>query len=184
MCSLPPSTESTMTEATPKPTSERPGVSPWWRVGAIVVSVLLATELAGTVSMFEQFKAQVAHQQAQLKTAPQIRFIAVLLDAQQAPALLVTHDPTSGALQLQRLNAVKEGREDTMQLWALKVGAAPRSLGVLSSKLATLSLPAAADALQSFERLAISVEDKGGVPESNGPRLPYLFEGAVVQKAI
>ncbi|MFY8042644.1 MAG: hypothetical protein ACOVOD_06925, partial [Rhodoferax sp.] len=80
-----------MTQASPKPSTERPGVSSWWRVGAIAVSVLLATELAGTVSMFEQFKAQVAHQQAQLKTAPQIRFIAVLLDAQQAPALLVTH---------------------------------------------------------------------------------------------
>ena len=32
--------------------------------------------------------------------------------------------------------------------------------------------------------LAISVEDKGGVPEARGPRLPWLFKGALVHKAI
>jgi hypothetical protein len=27
------------------------------------------------------------------------------------------------------------------------------------------------------------VENKGGVSPSQGPRLPYLFQGAIVQKA-
>jgi len=165
-------------------TALRPGVSPWWRAGAISLAVLLATLIAGTASMFEQFKAQIAHQQQQLAQQPQIRTLAVLLDAAQAPALLVTHDPASGVLQLQRLNAVKEGREDSMQLWALRQGQAPQSLGVLGSKAGTLTLPASADPLQGVAQLAISVEDKGGVPSERGPRLPYLFQGAVVQKAI
>ncbi|WP_416221517.1 anti-sigma factor domain-containing protein [Rhodoferax sp.] len=162
----------------------RTGVSPWWRAAAITLAVLLATLIAGAASMFEQFKAQIAHQQHQLAQQPQIRTLAVLLDTTQSPALLVTHDPASGALQLQRLNGVKEGREDSMQLWALRQGQAPLSLGVLTSKAGTLTLPAQADALQGVAQLAISVEDKGGVPGERGPRLPYLFQGAVVHKAI
>ncbi|OYQ39778.1 hypothetical protein CHU94_10520 [Rhodoferax sp. TH121] len=174
-----------MTDApAPSAISARTGVSPWWRAGTITLAVLLATLIAGTASMFEQFKAQIAHQQHQLAQQAQIRTLAVLLDATQSPALLVTHDPASGALQLQRLNGVKEGREDSMQLWALRQGQAPLSLGVLASKAGTLTLPAQADALQGVAQLAISVEDKGGVPSERGPRLPYLFQGAVVHKAI
>ena len=70
----------------------------------------------------EQFKAQLVHLQAKLKSVPQVRYVAVLLDDKAAPALLVTFAPQEGALQLQRLNAVKEGREDSMQLWALPAG--------------------------------------------------------------
>ena len=36
--------------------------------------------------------------------------------------------------------------------------------------------------LANVDQLAISVENKGGVSPSQGPRLPYLFKGAVVQK--
>ncbi len=168
----------------PSTTVPRAGVSPWWRAGAITLAVLLATLIAGAASMFEQFKAQIAHQQQQLAQQPHIRTLAVLLDAAQAPALLVTHDPASGVLQLQRLNAVKEGREDSMQLWALRQGQAAQSLGVLASKAGTLTLPASADTLQGVAQLAISVEDKGGVPGERGPRLPYLFQGGVVHKAM
>lgn len=166
------------------PSVNQTGISPWWRVVAITLAVVFATLLAGTASMLEQFKTQIAHQQKQLTQQPQIRALAVLLDATHSPALLVTHDPASGVLQLQRLNAVKEGRQDSMQLWVLREGQAPLSLGVLASKAGTLTLPANADALQGSAQLAISVEDKGGVPNERGPRLPYLFQGGVVHKAI
>lgn len=136
------------------------------------------------MSLFAQFQAQVAHLQTQLAQTTQIAHIAVLLDDKAAPALLVTFAPQEGALQLQRLNAVKEGREDSMQLWALRAGAAPQSLGVITSKAATLRLPATATALQGVDQLAVSVEDKGGVDTARGPRLPYLFEGALVKKAL
>ncbi|MCF8208492.1 MAG: anti-sigma factor [Rhodoferax sp.] len=159
-------------------------VSAWWRAGAYGCLLLLALAATAGVSMYEQFRAQVVHLQAQLHTVPQIRFICILLDAQHAPALLVTQDPLEGALQLQRLNAVSEGREDSMQLWVLPQSGTPRSLGVLTSKAKTLRLPATATALAGAHQLAISVEVKGGVPESSGPRLPYLFTGPLVQKAL
>lgn len=159
-------------------------VSPWWRAATYALLIVLATAITTTLSMFEQFKAQIGHLQTQLKTTPQIRFMAVLLDDKTAPALLMTFAPQESALQLQRLNAVKEGREDSMQLWALVPGQPPRSLGVLTSKAATLRLPVKADALDGATNLAISVEDKGGVAPHQGPRLPYLFQGALIQKAL
>lgn len=165
-------------------------VSTWWRTAAYALLIVLATAIATTLSMFEQFKAQISHLQTQLETTPHIRFVAVMLDDKAAPAMLVTFDPQDGALQLQRLNAVKEGREDSMQLWAVKLGQPPRSLGVITSKAGTLRLPAHADALSGAIALAISVEDRGGVDTAlkadtaRGPRLPYLFQGALVQKAL
>jgi len=136
------------------------------------------------MSMFEQFKAQMSYLQKQLQTSPQIKYISVLMDDKQAPALLVTFDPQDMALQVQRLNDVKEGRDDTMQLWALRANEAPRSLGMLTSAGKTLRLPVDSLVLTDVPQLAISVENKGGATQEAGPRLPYLFTGAVVQKAL
>jgi anti-sigma-K factor RskA len=160
------------------------GVSGWWRAATIACLVLLSVAVTTGFSMFEQFKAQVQHLQGQLKDTAQIKYIAILVDADQAPAVLVTMALQDNALQLQRLNSVTEGREDTMQLWALSDGDPARSLGVLESKGKTLRLTATERDLASATRLAISVENNGGVTQAKGPRLPYLFTGAVVQKAL
>jgi anti-sigma-K factor RskA len=159
-------------------------VSPWWRAAAIFLVVVLSILTAAGFSMFEVFQAQIAHLQARLQTVPQIRFIAILADREQAPAMLVTLDPQDKALQVQRLNAVAEGREDSMQLWALPDHGNPRSLGVLESSGKTLRLAATDQSLAGASQIAVSVENRGGVLESQGPRLPYLFRGAVVQKAL
>ena len=155
-----------------------------WRALAVALALALVLGAAASVSMFEQLRAQIERLQGQLASQPQIGHVAVLLDAQQAPAMLVTHVAATGQLQLQRLNGVTEGREDSMQLWLLQDGAAPRSLGVLGSKYRTLQWPLSEQSLASGRQLAISVEDKGGVPEGQGPRLPYLFQGWLVRKAL
>ena len=164
--------------------AERQGVSGWWRAAAILCLVLLAVALATGMSMMEQFKAQIQHVQGQLKETAQIKYIAVLNDDKQAPAMLVTMALQDNVLQIQRLNAVSEGREDTMQLWAMSDGDPVRSLGILETKGKTLRLPATERDLASATTLAISVEDKGGAQPGNGPRLPYLFKGSVIQKAL
>ena len=163
---------------------ERQGVSGWWRAATILCLVLLAVALATGMSMMEQFKAQIQHVQGQLKETAQIKYIAVLNDDKQAPAMLVTMALQDNVLQIQRLNAVSEGREDTMQLWAMSDGDPVRSLGVLETKGKTLRLPATERDLASATTLAISVEDKGGARPGDGPRLPYLFKGSVIQKAL
>jgi anti-sigma-K factor RskA len=175
-----------MTPQTPSlPAPARPGVSAWWRAATYALLVVLAILWASGASLMAQFTAQVQHLQNQVAQTAHIRYLSVLLDEKAQPALLVTLDPQDASLQLQRLNTVQEGREDTMQLWALRPGvAAPVSLGVLPSKVVTLRLALAANALDEVSGLAISVEDKGGVDNSKGPRLPYLFQGALVQKAL
>ncbi|MCB2018994.1 MAG: anti-sigma factor [Hydrogenophaga sp.] len=173
----------TSTPALSDPTPSR-RVSPWWRALSVLLVLVLLLGWAASASLYEQLKAQIAHLQKKVTTVPQIRDIAVLLDKDGAPAMLVTMDPGSGQLQLQRLNEVKEGREDSMQLWAVAEGQAPRSLGVIESRFKTMQLPATPTSLDGAAELAISVENKGGVAESKGPSLPWLFKGALVRKAM
>jgi anti-sigma-K factor RskA len=159
-------------------------VSTWWRVLAILLLIAVLLGWAVGTSMVEQLKAQIVQLQVRLVEVPQVRQIAVLHDEHQLPAMLVTFDPKQGVLLVQRLNEVREGRLDLMQLWALTADAAPRSLGVIESKYKTLQMPVTADALRGVTQLAISVENKVGVTEAARPALPYLFQGWLVQKSI
>jgi anti-sigma-K factor RskA len=170
--------------STDSPISVARSVPTWWRALAIFLALAMMLGWAASTSMIEQLKAQVRHTQAKLGEVPQVRYVSVLMDDQQQPAMLVTLDPKQGNLQIQRLNEVKEGREDTMQLWAVGGDKPARSLGVIASKFKTLQMPIEDAALTGVTELAISVEAKGGVPEANGPRLPYLFKGWLVQKSI
>ena len=71
-----------------------------------------------------------------------------------------------------------------MQLWALNGEQAPRSLGVIERRLQTPQLTLDPAALAGASELAISVEGKDGVPEAQGPSLPWLFRGHLVDKAL
>lgn len=159
-------------------------VSPWWRVLAIVLLIALLLGWATSSSMVEQLRAQIRHAQAKLIDQPQITRVAVLLDDQGQPAMLATYTPKDQRLQLQRLNDVREGRADSMQVWAVVGDAAPRSLGVIESKYKTLQMPVLPEALDGVSTLAISAENKGGVPPGAAPSLPWLFKGWLVQKSI
>lgn len=160
------------------------GVSGWWRVAAIFALILLAVASATAFSLYEQFKAQMAHVQKQLATMPQIKYVAVLTDAQGAPGLLVTLDPSEQVLVLQRLNNVVEGREDSLQLWAMPANAKARSLGLLSVGHKTLRIPATEAQLRDALHLGVSAESKGGVDDAHGPSGTLIFKGAVIQKAL
>lgn len=155
----------------------------WWRGATILCLILLAFAAATSLSMFEQFKAQIAHLQKQLVSVPQIKYIAVLTDAQGAAGLLVTLDPAQNALVLQRLGNVVEGREESLQLWAMPGAGSPRSLGLLGSSK-TLRIPATEGDLRGAAQLGVSVESKGGVEDAQGPSGAMLFKGAVIQKAL
>ncbi|MEZ5665550.1 MAG: anti-sigma factor [Burkholderiaceae bacterium] len=172
-----------MTDASPQ-TRLPTGVSPWWRALAIFLLIALLLAWAASASMLAQLQAQIVHLQGRLIEKPQIRHVAVLLDDGQRPAMLVTHDPQQGALLLQRLNDVREGREDSMQVWALRDGQPPRSLGVIESRYKTLQMPVSEADLQGITEMAVSAENKGGVPAGAGPSLPWLFRGWWVIKSI
>ncbi|WP_234266142.1 anti-sigma factor domain-containing protein [Hydrogenophaga sp. NFH-34] len=159
-------------------------VSPWWRALTIVLVLAMLLGWAASASLYEQLKAQISHLQGRLAQVPQVRHVSVLLDAQGLPAMLATMDPQEGKLTLQRLNDVKEGREDSMQVWAVPAEGIPRSLGVIESKYRTLQMPVAEADLQGVTELAISAENKGGVAAGQPPSLPWLFKGWLVQKSL
>ena len=167
---------------TQSPTSS--GVSAWWRTLSIFLALVVFLGWALGTSMYEQFKAQVHHLEAKLVEIPQVREVSVLLDDTQTPAMLMTYDPKNQKLQVQRLNDVKEGREQALHVWALTAGDAPRMLGVLTNKYKTQQLDVPAQALEGAQALAISVENKDNGPRDGKPRQPLLFKGSLVQKAI
>ena len=156
--------------------------SPWWRVLAVALALALLLGWATSASMAEQLKAQIQHLQRKVDLLPQVRYLAVLLDQTQQPALLVTFDPGAKVLQLQHLNDAREKSQESLQLWALQDGKPPRSLGLTLSEYKTLQIAAQATELDGVAQLAISLEEKGGVPDSQGPRLPYLYQGWWVKK--
>lgn len=173
-----------MNQDTSASSSAGRGVSGWWRALAIFLLIVLLLAWAASASMMTQLQAQIGHLQARLIDVPQVRHVAVLLDADQKPAMLVTHNPKEGMLLVQRLNEVREGREDSMQVWAIAGDQAPRSLGVIGSKYQTLQLPVTEADLQGMTEMGISAENKGGVPAGAGPSLPWLFKGWWVAKSI
>jgi anti-sigma-K factor RskA len=173
-----------MTTPNTTPSETVPAYTTGWRLLSIVLLVLLAVGVATGKSMFEMFNAQIAHLQAKVKNVPQTKYIAVLLDAKLAPGVLVTFDPQDGFLMLQRITDIKEGPNDSMQLWDNSNPAKPVSMGVLTPKIRTAQLPIKEAALSKVTQLAISVENRGGVEPGTLPLLPYLYSGALVLKAL
>lgn len=145
----------------------------------------LATVLAvvTAVGLREDMGAQIVALQARLEAAPQIEYVAVLNDDQASAAMLVTLDPKSQRLTLQRVGGYQEAADKSLQLWALPPGAAPRSLGVLNQDR-LLQLAADQQAVGGVPALAISLEPLGGVPSERGPTGPVLFKGALIQKML
>jgi anti-sigma-K factor RskA len=172
-----------MLEDTPSPPTPT-GVSAWWRALSIFLILVLCLAWALGASMYEQFKAQIHHLEAKLVEIPQVREVSVLLDEAQAPAMLLTYDPKNQKLQVQRLNDVKEGREQSLHVWAIPPDDAPRLLGVLTNKYKTQQLDVPNQALTGARALGISVENKDRGPYQGKPQQPWLFKGWLVQKAI
>jgi len=168
------------TNTSPKSTS----VSAWWRALSIFLALVVFIGWAFSASMYEQLKAQVHHLEAKLVEIPQVREVAVLLDEQQAPAMLLTYDPKNQKLQVQRLNDVKEGREQSLHVWAIAEGDESRLLGVLTDRYKTQQLDVPTQTLEGARALGISVENKDRGPRDGKPRQPWLFKGWLVQKAI
>jgi anti-sigma-K factor RskA len=135
----------------------------WWRAAALA-SVLVATL---SVLIFAPWRA-----------VPELQFVAVLADDQSAANLLVSVDAQQKFLHLKRVGQYREAADKSLQLWALPVGGAPRSLGVLGDGTDfKVALSGAKDL--AVPMLAVSLEPKGGVPSAGGPTGPVLFKGLV-----
>lgn len=165
----------------------------WWQTLAVwrgaAVAGAMATVAAVVVGVQAQHGvratalAEIAALRQQLQAAPQIQYVAVLADAQASASMLVTFDPRSRQLVLQRVGEFQEGTDKSLQLWALVPGGGPRSLGVLG-RGSLITLAAGEADVQQVPALAVSLEPKGGVPGDGGPTGPVLFKGELIRRML
>lgn len=160
---------------------------PVWRgatlAGALASVAMVVVSLRVQEHWRHETAAQIAALRQQIEAARAPQYVAVLLDAQAAPALLVTLDAARGQLQLQRVGAYREQPDKSLQLWALPQRGGPQSLGVLGREPA-MRLSGAATDWPTVGALAVSLEPLGGVPEAGGPTGPVLFKGALIQRML
>ena len=154
-----------------------------WRMASAAGAVATVAALTVGINLRQTLGNEIAQLQTQLQATPQIEYVAVLADDQAAASMLVTFDPKSKKLTLQRVGAYQEAGDRSLQLWALPPSGGPKSLGVLGTdKL--LRLTAGENDVREVPTLAISLEPKGGVPSETGPTGPVLFKGALIQKML
>ena len=84
---------------------------------------------------------------------------------------------------LKRVGAFREESDKSLELWALPQTGAPKSLGVMDSSM-VMRLTAAGNDVNAVPTLAITLEQKGGVPPGSGPIGPVLFKGALLETAV
>ncbi|MGC4395258.1 anti-sigma factor [Hydrogenophaga sp. T2] len=142
-----------------------------------------AAQVAALQQDLQQRDARVAQLERELQAAPEVRYVSVLTDDKNQPAVLVTFDGRNNRLSLQRVGNFREAADRSLQLWAVPPGATPRSLGVLTPER-LLQLASSENAVREIPLLAISLEPLGGVPGDRGPTGPVLFHGALIQKQI
>jgi anti-sigma-K factor RskA len=175
-----------------------PGTAPaagngWWQslfvwrsvaaAGALATVAAVVVGLQVNEDLRAQSGAHIAELRQQLQATPQIQYVAVLADDRSTASMLVTFDPRNNTLVLQRVGGFQEGRDQSLQLWALPPGGAPRSLGVLGQG-PLVKLTAGESDVREVPTLAISLEPLGGVPGAGGPTGPVLFKGSLIQRQL
>lgn len=156
---------------------------PLWRGAAAAGALATVLVVVTGLNLRQQLDSEIQQLQARLLATPQIEYVAVLADEQSAASMLVTFDPKSKKLTLQRVGSYREAGDRSLQLWALPPTGGPKSLGVLGSDK-VLRLTAGENDVREVPMLAISLEPKGGVPGAGGPTGPVLFKGALIQKVL
>ncbi|WP_395405409.1 anti-sigma factor domain-containing protein [Pseudoduganella sp. UC29_106] len=139
----------------------------WWR-GLGLASAAIAALLVATIGV-------------RTLQAPSVDMVATLTDAQSQPALVVTADARRQVMEVKVVGGPPVPPDKALQLWAIPKQGNPRSLGVLgTARQATLTLNERA-AGSDVVVLAISLEQRGGSPDPNGPTGPVLYKGPWVR---
>ena len=148
-------------------------------VGVAAVALMVGINLN---NINARLGGEVNELTAKLSATPEIQYVAVLADDKAAASMLVTFDPKSKKLTLKRVGGFQEASDKSLQLWALPQTGSPKSLGVMGGD-AVVKLTAASNEV-NVPALAITLEEKGGVPADSGPKGPLLFKGALIQTAL
>lgn len=107
-------------------------------------------------------------------------YVAVVNRGGELPALIVRVDARAGVVHVRSLSA-EAPPDHSLELWYVRAGEAPRSLGVVTAAAGGMPMPPgiAAPALAGAS-LAVSVEPKGGSP-TGSPTGPVVYSGALIK---
>jgi anti-sigma-K factor RskA len=111
---------------------------------------------------------------------PIVNFVATLQDAETNTAMVITADSRHGKMDVRLVNSAQFAKDRSLQLWAVPVAGAPRSLGVMVSAHTRFAIQKTATA-NDVVMLAVSLEPKGGSPDPAGPTGPVLYKGPWVK---
>ncbi len=116
--------------------------------------------------------------EAPAPVTPMTSFVAMLTDDKSQPVAVVTGDEARRILTMKVVLPQTVAADRSLQLWAVPKSGTPRPLGLVAGN-GSIELPLPIDAgPQSVSLLAISLEQKGGSPNPNGPTGPIVYKGA------
>lgn len=104
--------------------------------------------------------------------------VAVVNRSGELPALLVRIDPSAGFVQVRAL-AAETPLNHSLELWSVRAGETPRSLGLVGAALTRAVLPSGAGRSLENATIAVSVEPRGG-SATGLPTGPVVYTGRLV----
>ena len=96
------------------------------------------------------------------------------------PALIVRVDLATGTV-LVRPVATETPPDKSLELWVIKAGNAPKSMGVLGSDAQKLTIPIVANSAAPDLTFAVTVEPFGGSP-TGGPTGAVVYSGKLIRE--
>jgi anti-sigma-K factor RskA len=112
-------------------------------------------------------------------TTPSPKYVAVLSDQSQKPALVASLDPDARRLVVRMLAPPSPDPTHAHELWLLPPTGAPRSLGLLAGEETVITVSPENSATLATGALAVSLEPAGGSP-TGAPTGPVLSSGPVL----
>lgn len=104
--------------------------------------------------------------------------VAVVNRSGELPALLVRIDPRAGLVQVRAL-AAETPPDHSLELWSVRAGEAPHSLGIVGATVTHAVLPSGAGRSLENATIAVSVEPRGG-SATGLPTGPVVYTGRLV----
>lgn len=106
--------------------------------------------------------------------------VAVVNRSGELPALLVRIDPRAGLVQVRAL-AAETPPDHSLELWSVRAGEAPHSLGIVGAAVTRAVLPAGSAGSLENATIAVSVEPRGG-SATGLPTGPVVYTGRLVSE--
>lgn len=106
--------------------------------------------------------------------------VAVVNRSGELPALLVRIDPGAGLVQV-RAMAAETPPDHSLELWSVRAGEPPHSLGVVGAAVTRAVLPSGSGRSLENATIAVSVEPRGG-SATGLPTGPVVYTGKLVSE--